>query len=126
MGKDKRFPSDANKPKSGEKPKAAPAPQKPVQASATPVVPVLYKKENNHILQGPHALAPGLNQVAKHVWEEAKKHPSVQKLIKDGHAVENPGAEEAEEPAESQEDADSEGADLASTEGDQKPSDSKE
>lgn len=106
MAKDKRFPSDANKPKTGEKKSAAKAaPAAESAAKQQDLVQVEYKKENNHILAGGvHALAKGLNHVPKAIWEESKKHPSVAKLIADGHAVVVGDQSAAEAPAEADED----------------------
>ncbi len=89
MAKKQRFPSSANPPKASAA-QAAPGPlPEAVAAKKQDVVQVEYKKENNHILGiGAHALAKGINTLPKQVWDDAKKHPSVQKLIADGHLIE--------------------------------------
>jgi hypothetical protein len=106
----KRFPSPANQGKTpAAKPADGPLPQA-VAAKAEKTVQVHYKKENNHILGiGAHALAKGVNTLPASVWSEAQKHPSVAKLLADGHIVDLSKPEaapaEEEEPAEGEPEA---------------------
>ena len=104
----KRFPSPANQDKNAKpaaKAALGPLPEA-VSASKQAVVQVEYKKENNHILGiGAHAIAKGVNTLSKAVWEEAQKHPSVKKLIADGHLVDlsSPAAVDADDSEEESE-----------------------
>lgn len=86
MAKNNRFPSEANKSKN-PKPAAAKAEGSPteVKAFAQDLVKIHYSKDNNHVLSGVHALAPGLNHVPVQVWKEVRNHPSIQAMIKSGH-----------------------------------------
>ena len=96
MAKGNRFPSDANKKKgAAAKAEAAPA----VEGAKQDLVQVEYKKDNHHILSGVHALRQGVNHLPRSVWEEAKKHPSIQSMMASGHIV-GPEDEEIEEAAE--------------------------
>lgn len=64
----------------------SPAP-KAVEAKSQKLVQVEYLKENHHILDGVHAVRKGINHLPAHVWEKAKSHPSIQKLMDDGHLI---------------------------------------
>lgn len=94
MAKEKRFPSDANKSKAKSAVKEA---DSVVEGSKQELVKVEYTKDNHHVLQGVHALRKGVNHLPKEIWVEAKKHPSVIKMIEVGHIVADPLADEAEE-----------------------------
>jgi hypothetical protein len=84
----KRFPSDANKPKSGEKAAAPAKAPAAVSSSKQDLVQIQYNKENNHVLSnGVHSLAKGENHLPKAVWEASKSHPAIKQMIKDGHIV---------------------------------------
>lgn len=89
------------------------------------VVHVHYKKQNTHVLHHVHAVAQGLNTLPKEVWEEAKKHPTTQALIKSGDLVEIAGpdvakvAADAEAAAKAEADADADAEVLAGLEKDQ-------
>jgi hypothetical protein len=124
MAKSKRFPSPANPgkaPKEAAKAPAGPLPEN--QGSKREAqVQVEYKKENNHILGiGAHALAKGVNTIPAGVWAEAQKHPSVQKLMADGHLIDmskvkDAPAEEDSDVSESEDDAEGEEAASPSAE----------
>lgn len=100
MAKNNRFPSPAN---AQVGPDGKPAQPKPGAAGAQPkmaegkpaeakplgkLLQVHYKGENNVVFpNGVHSLAPGLNHVHEAIMEEAKKHPSIAKLIEEGRIL---------------------------------------
>lgn len=108
MAAKKRFPSDANKmlPKdadlgsvAGEVPKESQGQM--VKGSSQKLVQVEYMKDNHHVLgsvSSVHAVRKGVNHLPEHVWAEAKKHPSVQKMLETGDLVEM--SEDAEDEQE--------------------------
>jgi hypothetical protein len=125
MAKNNRFPSDANKPAKApsvvDAEKAAaikaaavekaglPAAGAKMAAKAPELVQVHYGKKNHHFMESVHHLAPGLNQVAKDVWDRNKDHPAMKALIKDGTVKVGAAAEkEAEAPPADETEEDSE------------------
>lgn len=104
MAKGNRFPSDANKKKAA----AAEKPAEAVQGLKQDLVKVEYKEEKHHVLTGVHAIRQGVNHLPEHIWAAAKRHPSVQKLIEDGHIVQSKEALAAGDVQEEAEEVDSE------------------
>lgn len=102
MAKTNRFPSEANVPKTGKKAALAVADEKAIEGKAQDLVQVEYKLENNHILEGVHALAKGVNHVPAHVWQKFSSHPAIMSMVKAGHIV-PPDAVKVEAAPESEE-----------------------
>lgn len=100
MAKGNRFPSEANKKKSGAELKDKSNPEK-VEGKSQDLVQVEYKKDNHLFIDHVWALRKGVNHLPKEVWEKFKDHPSAVQLSKDGHLV---GPKEApkDEPAKKQ------------------------
>lgn len=81
--------------------KPQPEAQKPekVEAKAVKLVQLHYKGDNQHVLDGVHAIAPGLNSIPDHVWEKVKDHPHTKHLIEKGHLKHLDAAAPAKEAA---------------------------
>jgi hypothetical protein len=91
MAKDKRYPSPANvavdksgKPVAVRGP-AGPMPERKVEGKKVDLVEVTHSGKGTIVLHnGTHSLVPGVNQIARDVMDEAKGHPHIAKLLKDG------------------------------------------
>lgn len=103
MAKDNRFPSPANvevgrdgkaKP---QKPKEVVKPA-PVHAKQVELTELSYAGDNHLVMpNGFHMLKKGLNFLPKSVFDEAKKHPHIKKMIEEKKIVEAGASVDAEQ-----------------------------